>query len=112
MRGIVLSAAGLIWVILLVRLVGTRTLSKMTAFDFLVTLATASLLATAGASASWSGFVQAMAAITTLIAAQYVLSIVRRRSDTVRRLMENEPMLLVRNGQFLEHALRHARVSE
>ncbi|MEP7184393.1 MAG: YetF domain-containing protein [Rhodanobacter sp.] len=110
-RGAVLSGAGLIWVIILVRLVGTRTLSKMTAFDFLVTLATASLLATAGASESWSGFTQAMAAITTLIAAQYLLSIARRRSDTVRRLMENEPMLLVRDGQFLDHALRQARMS-
>ena len=110
-RGVVFASMGLIWVIILVRVVGNRALSKMTAFDFLVTLATASLLATAGASRSWSSFLQATAAITTLIAAQYVLSIARRRSTTVRRLMENEPVLLVRDGRFLDGALRRTRVS-
>lgn len=110
-RGVVLSSIGLVWVIILVHLVGTRTLSKMTAFDFLVTLATGSLLATAAACARWSSFVQAVAAITTLIGAQYVLAIIRRRSSSVRRLIENEPLLLMRDGRFLDHALRHARVS-
>lgn len=111
LRGVVLSGLGLAWVIFLVRMVGTRTLSKMTAFDFLVTLATASLLATAAASGSWSSFEQAVAAITTLIAVQYVLAVLRRRFHPVRRLLENEPVLLVRDGCFLDDAMRHARVS-
>lgn len=112
LRGIVLSSIGLAWVIILVRLVGTRTLSKMTAFDFLVTLATGSLLATAGASTSWPAFMQALAGITALIGAQYALAIIRRRSRRITRLIENEPLLLVCHGRFLEEALRHARVSK
>ena len=111
LRGVILSGLGLAWVILLVRVVGTRTLSKMTAFDFLVTLSSASLLATAGASEHWSGFAQAVAAITTLITAQYALSVVRRRSDKVRHLLENQPLMLVQHGQFLDDAMRSARVA-
>lgn len=110
-RGVVLSGIGLAWVIILVRLVGTRTLSKMTAFDFVVTLATGSLLATAGASSSWSGFVQALAAIASLIGTQCALASIRRRSRRVKRLLGNKPSLLVRDGRFLDKALRHARIS-
>lgn len=110
-RGIALSTLGLAWVILLVRLVGTRTLSKMTAFDFLVTLTSASLLATACAASSASAFFQPVAAITTLILAQTALAFFRRRSRKLKRWLENEPLLLVRDGQFLDGALRHARVS-
>ena len=111
LRGAMLSAVGLAWVICLVRLVGTRTLSKMTAFDFLVTLATASLLASACVATGWSSFFQPIAAITTLILAQLGLAFLRRQSKAVRHVMENEPLLLVRDGCFLDGAMRHARVS-
>lgn len=111
LRGAVLSGIGLMWVILLVRVVGTRTLSKMTAFDFLVTLASASLLATAAVSTKWSQFAQAVTAITTLISAQWALAALRRRSEAVKHFIENEPLLLVRDGHFLDKAMHKARVS-
>ena len=46
-RAGVLGAICLAFIILAVRLVGLRSFSKMTAFDFVITLATGSLLATA-----------------------------------------------------------------
>ena len=45
-RAGVLGAICLAFIILAVRLVGLRSFSKMTAFDFVITLATGSLLAT------------------------------------------------------------------
>ena len=44
-RGVALGLIALVWVILVVRVIGLRTFSKMTAFDFVITLATGSLLA-------------------------------------------------------------------
>lgn len=42
-RGLVLTALALLWTILLVRVVGLRAFSKMTASDFLATIAAGSL---------------------------------------------------------------------
>jgi uncharacterized membrane protein YcaP (DUF421 family) len=111
LRGIVLAIAGLLWVVLVVRLVGLRAFSKMTAFDFVVTLATGSLLATAASASRWSAFVEALVAIGTLLAGQVALAVVRRRSATVDRILENKPLLLMEKGQFSEAALRKSRVS-
>ena len=47
-RGLVLTAVAVLWTMLLVRLVGLRAFSKMTAFDFVTTIATRALIAQAG----------------------------------------------------------------
>ena len=50
-RGFILAIMGMIWVVLLIRINGLRSLSKMTNFDFIMTVALGSLLASAaGAS--------------------------------------------------------------
>lgn len=111
LRGIMLGGVALVWVIVLVRLIGARTLSKMTAFDFVVTLATGSLLATAASSSTLTAFVQAISAIAALLSAQALLALLRQRSNGFRHLIENEPLLVLRDGRFLEDALRKSRVA-
>lgn len=109
-RAVVFSLAALAWVVTLVRLSGARSLSKMTAFDFVVTLATGSLLASSASSSDGVAFVQAMAAMTVLIGAQVALTLARR-SPRVRHLIENDPLLLMRDGAFIDRALKTGRVT-
>ncbi|OYY90908.1 MAG: hypothetical protein B7Y45_05670 [Sphingomonas sp. 28-66-16] len=111
LRGIVQASLALVWVILLVRMIGARTLSKMTAFDFVVTLATGSLLAAAGSSKDDDAFAQAIAAMTTLLLVQLALAWARRRFDWFRQGIENQPLVLMRNGDFIDSALRQSRVA-
>lgn len=111
LRGLILTVVGLLWVVAIVRVVGLRAFSKMTAFDFIVTLATGSLLATAASSSSWTSYLQAITAIVVLLAAQFVLAWMRKRSEAVERSMENEPLLLMREGEFIDEAMRLSRVS-
>jgi uncharacterized membrane protein YcaP (DUF421 family) len=111
LRGLVLTVIGLLWVVLVVRVVGLRTFSKMTALDFIVTLATGSLLATAASASRWPAFVEALLAIGVLLASQVVLARARRSSDLVERIIENEPLLLMQDGEFIDAALRESRVS-
>ena len=111
MRGIVLSIIALILLIALIRMVGLRSLSKMTPFDFVVTVASGSLLAGAGQASNWASFLQCLAALAALFAGQYILGQLRRRSATVRSLLSNEPILLMRNGEFIDAALRQTRVT-
>lgn len=110
-RGIVLSIIALLWVIALIRIVGLRSLSKMTPFDFVVTVASGSLLAGAGQASDWLAFVQSLMALAALFGGQYVLAQLRRKSAIVQDVLSNDPILLMRNGEFNEAALRQSRVT-
>lgn len=110
-RGVVLTVAALLWVMLVVRVVGLRSFSKMTAFDFVATVATGSLLATAATATRWSDFVQFAVAVLALMAVQAGLAALRKTSNTAREVLSNTPILLMRDGEFLEDAMRKSRVA-
>lgn len=110
-RAGVLGALCLLFILLLVRLIGLRSFSKMTAFDFVITLATGSLLANATSASSWAAFGQSVAGIGALMVLQVILALQRRASKDVHRLLENEPLMLMRDGAFLEDALKRSRVT-
>lgn len=111
-RGLVLATIGLAWVIVLIRIVGLRALSKMTNFDFVMTVAMGSLLAGAAQASAWPAFVQTATAMAALFAIQFVLAWMRQRSDPVARTLQNAPVLLMKDGVMLHDALRQTRVTE
>ena len=111
-RGIILSAGAIVWVVILIRINGLRSLSKMTNFDFVMTVALGSLVAGAAQASSWSGFAQASAGMLGLFLVQFIAAYIRKTSDVAEAIMQNEPVFLMRNGKFLEDALRKTRVSK
>ena len=112
LRGTVLGVIALFWIIIVVRMIGLRTVSKMTAFDFVVTLATGSLLASAATVTSWVALVQGLSAIAALLVAQLLLARARRGSRRFQLLLENDPIMLMFDGKILEGAVAETRVSE
>lgn len=111
LRAVSASTVGVFWVVVLTRVVGLRTFSKMTSFDFVVTVAAGSLLANAAAASEWSSFVQSMVAIAAMFGVQVVLALGRERSKGLRAILDNRPLLLARDGTIDESALRRARVA-
>jgi uncharacterized membrane protein YcaP (DUF421 family) len=111
LRGGLLAVAALVWVVLLVRVVGLRSFSKMTSFDFVMTVAMGSLVAGASQSDSWTAFVQTLAAMAGLFLIQFLFAWFRKDSDVIEKAIENEPRLLMRDGVILDNALRETRVS-
>ena len=111
-RGIVLSAIGLVWVTVLIRIVGLRSLSKMTNFDFVMTVALGSVLAAAVTTDKWTTFGQCMAAMAGLFLVQVAASKLRKESDRAEDLMQNQPIFLYKDGAFCEEAMTSARVSK
>ena len=109
-KGAVLSALGLFWVIFLVRIVGLRSFSKMTNFDFVMTVAMGSLLAGASQSSEWTGLLQTLTAMASLFAVQYLVAFLRQRSTTLDELVQNRPVILMKNGAILHDALKETRV--
>lgn len=111
LRGLILTTLAMCWVVLLVRVNGLRSFSKMTNFDFVMTVAVGSLLAGASQSTSWLPFLQTLAAMAALFLVQYVTARLRRASNRFETLIQNEPVVLMRNGEILDHALVETRVA-
>lgn len=110
-RGLLLTSLAVLWTVLLVRLVGLRAFSKITAFDFVATIATGSLIAQAGTRSRWDEYLQALAAIGGVFLIQWLLAKARQKSKSAAQAMTNEPVLLVDRGEFLADALVKTRVS-
>lgn len=112
MRVTVLAPLTILWVIILVRLIGLRTFSKMTSFDFVITLATGSLTASAVSAKDWESFFQAVLAASALCGVQYFLARIRFRFPKVERELGNQALLLFSRGRFYQDAMRAARMTE
>ena len=111
-RGIILAAAAILWVVVLVRINGLRSLSKMTNFDFVMTVALGSLVAGAAQASDWKAFAQAMVAMTGLFLVQFLAARIRKSSDSAEDAMQNDPVFLMRNGEFCDAALKKTRVAK
>lgn len=112
LRSSILGPLGLFAVIVATRFVGLRTFSKMTAFDFVTTVAIGSLLAGAASSSEWPAFLQNVGAIFSILIIQIVLALLRRHSDTAENAVANDPVLLMRDSIWHLDALRSTRVSK
>ncbi|MDP0491022.1 MAG: DUF421 domain-containing protein [Verrucomicrobiota bacterium JB023] len=111
-RSLLLGPITTLWVVIVVKVIGLRSFSKMTAFDFITTVAAGSLLATAAGATTWSVFIQATLSILAILCTQLVLALMRRRSERAKELMLNQPILLYRDEGFDREAMKKARVAE
>lgn len=111
-RAAILASISVVWVIVVVRIVGLRAFSKMTAFDFVITVATGSLMAGASTATSWSAFAQPCLAVAVLLGVQSGVAWLRQRSETFETIVQNCPVLLMRDGKMLHGALKATRVAE
>lgn len=86
-------------------------LSKMNAFDLIVTVALGSTLSTIITSRDLP-LAEGLAALVVLLGLQYVLAWSAARSNRVDRLIKSAPTLLFFRGEFLRDAMRDENVSE
>jgi uncharacterized membrane protein YcaP (DUF421 family) len=94
----------------LLRSFGNRTLSKMNAFDFIITVALGSTLATILLSEQVA-LVEGVAGMTLLISLQFAVTWISVRSSRVANLVKSEPTLLAFQGRILPQQMRRARVT-
>jgi uncharacterized membrane protein YcaP (DUF421 family) len=96
--------------VILLRVSGKRTLSKMNAFDLVVTVALGSTLASILTSQSVA-LAEGLVAFAVLIGLQFVVAWASSRSTGISRIVKSEPTLLVYRGELLVDALRRERVA-
>jgi uncharacterized membrane protein YcaP (DUF421 family) len=110
-RVLAVGAAAYVTLVLILRVSGKRTLSKLNAFDLVVTVALGSTLATIVLSAdvSWS---EGAVALLLLALLQLVVSWSTSHIAGARAFVTAEPTLLVRDGTMLTDRMRGRRVTE
>ncbi|MDG4833057.1 DUF421 domain-containing protein [Solwaraspora sp. WMMD1047] len=97
--------------VMILRVSGKRTLSKLNAFDFVVTVALGSTLATILLSRNVS-LLEGILALSLLVALQYAAALLAVRWPPSQQLLKARPTMLLRNGQLRKQTLRSARVAE
>lgn len=110
LRTLIVGVLAYIALIILLRISGKRTLSKMNAFDLVVTVALGSTLATVLLSKSVA-LVEGVLAFAVLIGLQFVVTWSSVQVRWVRRITTGEPRMLLYRGEFLPDGLRTARVT-
>ncbi len=110
-RLLIVGATAYVILIACLRASGKRTLSKWNAFDFVVTIALGSTLATVMIS-SEVPLVEGIAALGLLVGLQFMITWLSVRSSSVRNVIKAKPAILFEDGKFLDAAMRHERVSE
>jgi uncharacterized membrane protein YcaP (DUF421 family) len=110
-RIVVVGVLAYVVLVLLLRVSGKRTLSKMNAFDLVVTVALGSTLATVLLSKTVA-LAEGLLAFAVLIVLQFMVTWISIRSPTARRLVKNEPKLLLHDGRFLQDAMQSERITE
>jgi uncharacterized membrane protein YcaP (DUF421 family) len=111
MRTALIGVLAYVSLVVLLRISGRRTLSKMNAFDFVVTVALGSTLATILLNKDVT-LAEGALAFALLIGMQFVVTWSSVRWGWVRKMVTGEPALLLYRGRFLGDALRAARVTE
>ena len=107
--GIVTIVCYLILLIFL-RISGKRTLSKMNAFDFVVTIALGSTLSTMTLNKSVS-VAEGATELLVLILMQYIITSLSVRSKKVKNFVTSHPTMLLYKGEILHQNLRKERIT-
>jgi uncharacterized membrane protein YcaP (DUF421 family) len=109
---IVLRAAFVyLFIVLILRVSGRRTLAQMTTFDFVLVIIISECTQQAIMSDDKS-LTSAVLAISTLIVCDVILTVIKRRSKLGEMLLDGYPMLIVEHGIFLTERLKSARLDK
>lgn len=110
-RILLVGSASYLTLVIVLRSSGKRTLAQLNAFDFIVTVALGSTLATILLSntVSWA---EGAVALALLAALQLLVAWISSRRPSARSILTSEPALLLRNGEMQHQALRDNRLTE
>ncbi|MBH0089909.1 DUF421 domain-containing protein [Pseudoalteromonas sp. NSLLW218] len=110
-RVLIIGVLGYVALVFWLRVSGKRTLSKWNVFDFVVTIALGSILASVIITKSVA-LLEGILAFVVLIGLQYLITWLSVRSSKFAALVKAEPTLLLSNGEYCTAALKSQRVTK
>lgn len=109
-RTLVIATCAYAAVIAVLRISGKRTLSKLNAFDFVLTVALGSTLATIAVSPNVA-LAEGVATLALLVGLQYLIALASVRLPWLQGVVKSRPTLLVHHGRLRTEALHRERVT-
>jgi uncharacterized membrane protein YcaP (DUF421 family) len=99
------------FLLVLFRVAGKRSLTDMTTFDFILLLIISEAIQQALLNDD-NSMTNAFIVVTTLVGLNIALSLVKQRSQTLDKLLEGTPVVLVEHGRLLKERMDRVRVDE
>lgn len=96
--------------IILLRQSGKRALTKMSAFDLIITISIGSVFATIITSKDTT-VADGVVALAILVIMQLVISWLEVRSQKIQQIVKATPSLLFYNGEFIEKDMKRERIT-
>ena len=111
MNPVVRGLAVYLFVFVIFRILGKRSLAEVTTFDFVLLLIISETTTDALISQDYS-LTACFIMVTTLVATDLLFSLLKRRSPWFSRLGDGAPLIVVDNGKFLKNRMSKSRVEE
>lgn len=110
LRILIIGPIAYVLLITLLRLTGKRTLSKLNAFDLVVTVALGSVLATLILNKD-TPLIEGLTAMAVLVALQLIVTWTTVRRPELRRLVRADPAVLLAGGRLRLDTLKAERIT-
>jgi uncharacterized membrane protein YcaP (DUF421 family) len=107
---LICAAISYITLFIFIRISGKRTLAKLNAFDFVVTVTLGSTLSSM--ILLKVTVTEGAVALLVIILLQYALAWLAKQSHTMEKAINSEPTLLFYNGKFLQEAMLKEVITE
>lgn len=111
MEAIVRALAVYLFLLLIFRISGKRSLGQMTTFDFVLLLIVAEASQQALTGPDYS-ITNGALIVITLVGSDVALSFLKQRFPKLDRALEGLPVIIVENGKALRERMRKERVDE
>lgn len=110
LRSFIITILAYAMMVFLLRTSGKRALSKMNAFDFIVTIALGSSLATVALNKNIA-LIDGVLVFALLIFMQYAITWLSVRKKAVKKFITGQPSLLLYKGELFEDVLKRERIT-
>ena len=111
MESVIRATATYLFLLLLVRIAGKRTLAEITTFDFVLLLIIGEA-AQQGLTGDDFSITNSALIIATLIILDIAFSLIKRWSPLLEKWVDGTPVIVIKDGQVVKEALELTRVDE
>src|SRR5688572_29989259 len=111
MESVVRGAIVYLFLLLIFRIAGKRVLAEVTTFDLVLALIISEAIQQALIDTD-NSITNAFLIVVTLVGLDIVLSHLKQRSETASKLIDDTPLLLLRDGELLHDRMGKERIDE
>ncbi|MDX5443703.1 MAG: DUF421 domain-containing protein [Hymenobacteraceae bacterium] len=111
MDSVIRGLAVYIFLMIIFRISGKRTLKDITLFDFVLLLIIAETTQQALLGDDFS-IINSFVLISTLVIADIGISLLKQRSKEVERLLDSVPIIIVENGNLIQERTEKERIDK